>query len=778
MSKLDKAPELRSFPLWVAVLALAAVTLLMFGDLFFGGPVILSAEGTDLFLQDIHWRTFGFGHLRQGEVALWNPHIFCGTPYFGAFQSALFYPLNLHYLLLALPAAINFGIALHIFLAGVFTFLWARRRGLHPLACFLAGVLFMFCGPHFLHVYAGHLGRLSAMVWTPLIFLAVDGWFDRRTLGWALLGALAVGMQIMAGDPQYVFYTGVAALLYAGFCLWGAAKKRSAALGLAAIFVGGALLSAVQVVAGLDALRASVRGDAVPYDFASKFAFPPENILTALAPGFFGDLTNLDYWGRCYLWEASLFFSVTGLALAVYGALTAKGNLRRFSVAMAAILFILALGAHTPLFRLLYLVVPGFDKFRGISKFSLQMVLFLIMLSAIGLDELIRRGRSYQKLALGVLVAAGVVALGALAVRLSADAAPEGLWQKALQRVPPAVVNGALDPKAEPVYQPRQLYSDAGFARRTGAFASWSLAAAAVTLVVLAGLLFCFAFSKKAAYAVVALATLEMLLFAMISRATFDPQRTRLPEVERLAAEQPGDYRVMNLVSANLAMSLGMYDVRGYAPLLSGRYAEFAAFTQGADPDRATQYLQFTRDSRLLDLLRLRYVIAPTVNGLRLTDRGPVMPRLHLLYQYRVIPERDAAFAAMGEAGFNPREEVVLDRLPVPAPGRADPGATVKSVEETTDSVTIEAHLNQPAILLVTDTYYPGWRVTPVGKGPQSIYPVLAADYAFRAIPLSAGEHRFRLEYAPAAFRIGAWVSALALAAFLGLLGWTAARRR
>ena len=79
----------------VALLILFGLTLLMFVDVLFSPRgVILSQLGTDLSSQFVYWREFGFSQLGQGNLALWNPHIFSGMPYFGGFQSALLYPLN------------------------------------------------------------------------------------------------------------------------------------------------------------------------------------------------------------------------------------------------------------------------------------------------------------------------------------------------------------------------------------------------------------------------------------------------------------------------------------------------------------------------------------------------------------------------------------------------------------------------------------------------------------------------------------------------------------
>ena len=108
------------------------------------------------------------------------------------------------------------------------------------------------------------------------------------------------------------------------------------------------------------------------------------------------------------------------------------------------------------------------------------------------------------------------------------------------------------------------------------------------------------------------------------------------------------------------------------------------------------------------------------------------------------------------------------------------PGSA-RVVGETTDSLTIEASLPQAAVLLVSDTYCTGWRarsLLPAGHGGQSRYDVVPADYFLRGIPLSAGNHRFVLEYWPRAFVIGAWTSGVSLAVYLACALYWCLRNR
>jgi len=185
-----------------AILGLLGVALAVFGEvLVAGGTQVLSTPGSDLETHFLAWRRFGFDELREGNLALWNPWVFCGIPFFGGAQSALLYPPNLAHLFLPLPFAINAGIVFHVFLTGFFTYLWVVRRGLHPAAAWFAGTTVMLSAPFLMHVYAGHLSNLGAMPWIPAALLAVDGLRDRGGLGGSLFAVAAEAQPPDQGAP-------------------------------------------------------------------------------------------------------------------------------------------------------------------------------------------------------------------------------------------------------------------------------------------------------------------------------------------------------------------------------------------------------------------------------------------------------------------------------------------------------------------------------------------------------------------------------------------------
>jgi hypothetical protein len=745
----------------IALAGLLALVLAMFGDLLFaGGTRVCGHQGADLFLQYYCWRDFGFHELAGGHLALWNPYIFGGAPYFGGMQSALLYLPNWLFLFLPVAPAVNWTVALNMFALGAFMFFWMRVRELSFVASFFAGALVMFAGPHFLHVFGGHLPQMATMTWSPLIFCAIDGLFKTRRIGWCLLGMFAVAMQVLAGFPQYVFYTGIVAGLYAGLRLIAHRSWRLAGE-LLLTYLGGAVLTAVQLWPGFEATGETVRGVRVPFEFARQCAFPPENFLTLLAGNLFGDVAN--YWGRCYLWETSLFLSVTGLVLAIYAAIYLNWNAKWISFTVILVALLLALGANTPLFAFLYEHVPGFDRFRATAKFIFPASLFVILLAASGLDRLLKQPKAELKFVSAVFAgAAALLILGFWSANTSS-------W--------PALMNW-MQATHESYLRP-ELYTSSEFVTRAQHAAAISVLIAAVTCGIVGILLALRTRNVWPAYAIIALALVEMFVFARTSRATFDSAVIVNAQERAFLAQHPGDYRIINPLNPNSAMSLRAPDIWGYDPNVVRRYAEFVTWTQGGDPNNATLYVKFTHFDPLYAMLRLRYVFGQRGGELQ-TAEAPVPPMAHvqLISNYRVFPgpkifgnfpwQRDKIFDAMRSPDFDPTREVILEREPDPTPIPGENGGTAKILNESTDALTIEADADQPSILLITDVYTPAWRAVSLPGSVQSQYRVLPANYILRAVPLTAGHHRLRVEYTPDGFTVGKWISIVSGVLFFG----------
>jgi hypothetical protein len=242
--------------------------------------------------------------------------------------------------------------------------------------------------------------------------------------------------------------------------------------------------------------------------------------------------------------------------------------------------------------------------------------------------------------------------------------------------------------------------------------------------------------------------------------------------LRQFVAAHPGDYRVLNVVRPDNGFLLGAGDINGNNPSVLRRYAEFMTFTQGGDPDHATQYIPFHASSPLYALLRLRYIFVPAGNDFRVVESTPApLPRLALLSDWKTLPGRDAIFSALSEPAFNPGKTVLLESDPEPRP---EPGATgtVKLLSEQPDELVIEAETDKPVLLLITDLYDQNWRAEALPGSVQDSYRLMPADYVLRAVALEAGHHRLRIVYAPSSFPLGVGVSAAAWLIWAGLHVW------
>lgn len=153
----------------------------------------------------------------------------------------------------------------------------------------------------------------------------------------------------------------------------------------------------------------------------------------------------------------------------------------------------------------------------------------------------------------------------------------------------------------------------------------------------------------------------------------------------------------------------------------------------------------------------------------RIYENSAILPRASLFRAAEVLRD-DQALARLKDTSFNPREKVVLSAESLPAEGIAAlraiteapavPAESAQIISYTSRRVTINAETSTPAVLMLNDTNYPGWRATLNGKPT----PILQADYLFRGIVLPPGKSVVEFSYEPHSFRLGALISISALA--------------
>jgi hypothetical protein len=158
---------------------------------------------------------------------------------------------------------------------------------------------------------------------------------------------------------------------------------------------------------------------------------------------------------------------------------------------------------------------------------------------------------------------------------------------------------------------------------------------------------------------------------------------------------------------------------------------------------------------------------------LQVYRNGAAFPRAFLVTAALPVADGDAAFSAMEAPGFDPAQTVVVEGLPTEVARRFPPSAAsaegpvaVPIVHYDDLRAVLRVETPRPALLVLTDLFYPGWTAT-VDGAPTRIWP---AYHAFRAVEVPAGTHDVEFRYRPASFTAGLTISGLSLVVLIGFV--------
>jgi hypothetical protein len=171
---------------------------------------------------------------------------------------------------------------------------------------------------------------------------------------------------------------------------------------------------------------------------------------------------------------------------------------------------------------------------------------------------------------------------------------------------------------------------------------------------------------------------------------------------------------------------------------------------------------------KLLRALNIRYIVAfqpLAIPGIRLLQQFPEqfswlyeidhpLPRAYTVSRMLEEAQPAKTLRLLSSDEFNPSQQVILDGG-VALETDQNPGGEASIVRYSNNEVLINASLAGPGFLVLTDSYYPGWKVYVDGSERK----LLRANYFFRAVSLPAGDHSVNFVYDPVSFKIGATVS-------------------
>lgn len=719
---------------WHAMAAILALTLAYFRDIILQKSFLWE----DFIYQFYPFRNFAAVSMAHGEMPLWNPYTFNGTPFQADIQSALFYIPNmlltffvsgdhLHFYWVELLTISHYAIA------ALCMYYLARSFEIERIFALFSGMVFAFSG--FMVTHAIHEVIICQVAWFPLVLLLFRKALLERSLLYTILAGIVLGHALLAGFPQITLYFCFFLLMFflMEFSLsvkdHGFRSTFPIVLPAGGTIVIALALTAVQLLPTMELTPLSQRAE-ITYAKSQEGALAVDQLVTTLVPKFFGSTgaQGSDYWGPgayWVYWETCLYTGIAALAAMVVSIFVmTRSRYAAFFGGTIVFALLFALGDQFVLQKLFFTYVPGFDKFRNAGRMSLFFTISVAILGGFGLQYLFRLRTSDAKKVLRVLLTLGIAGGAVLFM----------------------AYQGVLQPTTNPSDYERVHPLALGETKTAFLF------------IAITGLLL-YLVHKKKLTATVGMAALCGIQFVDMHIFGFDQNNgslnpeeyfTRTAElVATIREDAKHDFFRVNARQGGamiLDRNQGMFDriflMEGYTPLSLQRVYPPAKDWSG-----------------VCDLLNAKYriVVDQQQRSMSVATSSSYLPRAFMVYDAVVIPEDEKIKTFMGGGDFDPRTTVVLEEDPKFKLDTAKKSNHWSANITSYDLNSLSLTLTTPAsgYLVLSEMYYPGWNAYVDGFARR----IYRADWSLRAIPVEAGSHKIDVKFEPDSYRHGATIS-------------------
>lgn len=673
--------------------------------------------------------------ITRGELPLWNSYILSGTPLLANFQSAPFSPTNIYYFLFDRLTAWNLQIISQHLIAAIACYFLLRHWRVGKKAAIFGSLIFAFSGFNLL--WSQWNAHTLTAAFLPLLILFSDKWFKNGSWKNGLGISFFITLQLLSGYPQLVLYSLLSIFLLVLLC-FQFNRQWFWKLSFLGIYLAlGFGMAALQLFPAYELINLSQRSvERIPLQWV--FLDPRETI-AFLAPDFFGNHATQNYWGYKNYLSTIGFVGVVALIFALLGLSGFKVN---SAVRFAGLLGIVSLLLSFPTaFGIFIWESNLFGSEAGVSYRSL--VLFAIsvsLLAGIGMDEWIKGKR--QNFTLALIFPLSLIAVFTFFL----------LQAKGNLSVNFLEINESW--KINVAFRNLILPS----------FVLFSTGLIILVSVKIANL------KEKAFWLVFILAGLEIFYFGW-KFTPFSDKKIVYPNTPIIdfLQEQEKPFRVSGYgvmpVNQNMPAKLefpGGYDA--VYPLSIAKYIAVAN-SSNADADPQDRFGIFnTKNSPLLNLANTKYFLVksneinlPEVfkdKSVTVLQNTSVLPRAFLAFDWEYL-SGDEALEAMLNPNYPVKTKVLLENKINLIPQKGEGSVNYLEYKEL-ESI-LKTTSSSPALLFVSDTWYPGWKAYVDGNETN----IHKANFAFRAIEIPEGEHTVRMSYEPDSFKKGMLVSGI-----------------
>ncbi len=736
--------------------------------------------------------------IKNLELPLWNPYSFSGHPLLATLQPGVLYPPNILLMLLPFDAGFNLTIVLHFLMAGFFTFALLRELKASILGSVAGGVCFMLSG----YLFSAHnvISTLFSVAWVPLLVLMLLRALRNFSFKYAGAAGLVLfamftagGIEVLIGTIGIAFFLSLApwAMDYnAEAVIYPAISRRIAIFAIAVVIW--LIASAVELIPFLELTRLSTRAGGLSFFEATTWSFGLKDIIQFFLPDPYGyAITDERYWAN-QSWLKTVYLGFLPFMLTVQFLRT-----RRVALSLAFALTVLSalvisMGGNTPVYQYIYAYMPLFNKLRYPVKFIFIVFFFLSVSTAIGLDSIFRRakepnrpgtrwrkmllfGATIVALAFGAMVFYNVEITGFMKargfdypqynhLRINLFNAKRALFFLIAYSL---LIYAAL--KSSRLRMPLQVlilfvftadlfFAHRGFFVATPAKEYHSPGEALSFMSRDKGLFRVFVTPKT--------------MFEDIMVRDPDSEAEKSLKGMRIDKERISGYNIEHHV----------FDVSGMEVMRRKDYETlYSIIISQKTPD----------ETMLLSMLNAKYVVSlPEIKSkafalklevpvaahgkaeagvtLKIYENLKNLPRFFIVHDYAKINSPAQYLEAIKDKGFNPAEKALIETEPSingkPISAQSSvkaPSDSVQVVEYKNHSFKLNVNASTDGLLVASEGFYPGWKAYVDGKEG----PVLKANLALMAVPVSKGTHEVRFEYRPFSFFLGLAVTGMTIPA-------------
>lgn len=717
------------------------------------------AQYFDTLRQIYPWRTFSIDILRRGEIPLWNPYNFSGSPLLANFQSAVFYPLNIFYLFLSQVNAWSFLVILQPLLVGIFTYLFARKIGISKEGSLFSAISFAFSS--FLTVWLEYNTIGQVILWLPLTLLSIEQLLEKRQKVWIIIFIFSLVSSLFGGHPQIFAYLALFALIFLIYrlkTLSSSLDKRKSLLVFIFLFIISLGIGAVQLIPGIELLNQSARSP-YEYDFLiHKILIQPWQLIMLFVPDFFGNPATHNYWPLDTYVGKVTSIGLISLFFVLLTILRKKNTLTWFFLITSGIVLLLV--TLNPITLLFYKIQIPLITSSAPTLMIFILCFSLSILSGYGIDIWQKEKMNFRMFLFFFLP---IVFLFIF------------FW----------IVLFFLPKPHLTIAFRNLLYTTV-------------ILSAALLLLVIRNL------RARAIFLIFILLFLLQTADLFHSFEKFNPFSPRefiFPQISvfNFLKKEAGINRVWGygnaFIEANFETQYSLFSPNGYDPLYPKRYGEFIQssrdgkinqfFTNQTRSDAVlapsfseNDFSSNTYRLKVLDVLGVKYVLDRRENGAsekafpidrfrlvyendgwKIFENKKAVPRAFLTSDYRVFKDKDDFVRIFYSEEFNPSKTILLEDDFSAKLDDTRHLSEAKIVSYTPNKIVIQTNTDGRKILFLSDTYYPGWKATVDGEETE----IYRADYTFRAVVAPKGKHSVVFTFEPLSFKIGLTVSLLAI---------------